>query len=89
MSWTFLSNHGHVLVHISRNPEARLRDIAADVGITERAVQIIVRNLLDEGYLKVVKVGRRNTYKINKRAKLRHQSENQNTIDDLLSIFDD
>ena len=61
--WTFLSNHGHVLVCLARDPESRLRDVADAVGITERAVQKIVRDLQDEHIVKVRKMGRRNRYR--------------------------
>lgn len=73
--WTFLSNHTHVLVCIARNPDARLRDIAAAVGITERAVQRIVAELEEEGYISHERVGRRNRYSINLDGELRHPIE--------------
>ena len=57
--WTLFSNHGHVLLFLANDPEARLRDVAAAVGITERAVQKIVRDLQDGGVLSVSKHGRR------------------------------
>ena len=60
--WTFLTNHAHVLFCIAEDPEMRLRDVAARVGITERAVQRIVTDLEGEGYLTVSKEGRRNRY---------------------------
>ena len=58
--WTFLSNHGHVLIFLAQNPQARIRDIAAAVGITERSAQIILADLEAAGYLTKIKVGRRN-----------------------------
>lgn len=73
--WTFLSNHGHVLVSLARDPEARTRDVAEAVGITERAVQQIVHDLVDQGYLEKVKVGRRNRYTVVRDAHLRHQQD--------------
>ena len=63
-SWTFLTNHGHVLLAIADDPETRLRDIAARVGITERAAQLIVSDLEAGGYLTKEKVGRRNHYTV-------------------------
>ena len=62
--WTFLSNHGHVLVCLARDPEARLRDVAVAVGITERAVQKIVSDLEDGGVVERVRDGRRNRYRL-------------------------
>lgn len=64
-NWTFLTNHGHVLLAIARNPTARLRDVADEVGVTERAAQAIVADLEAGGYLRRTRVGRRNEYTIN------------------------
>ena len=86
--WTFLSNHGHVLVVLSRDPDARIRDIAAVVGITERAAQTILRDLEDAGYVSKEKVGRRNAYRLHTDLRLRHPAEAQTPIRDLLAIFD-
>ena len=82
--WTLFSNHGHVLVCLARNSEARLRDVAPDVGITERAVQKIVRDLQDEGMISVTKNGRRNSYRIHGRKNLRHDLESACTLKDLI-----
>ena len=85
-SWTFFSNHGHVLFCLARNTEARLRDVASDVGITERAVQKIVRDLQDNGMLCVTKNGRRNSYRINTGKRLRHELEAACTLKDLIKV---
>ncbi len=85
-TWTFLTNHSHVLICIAQNPEARMRDIAERVGITERAVQRIVEELSDAGYLKVEKVGRRNTYNVMGKRYLRHPVEEHVQITELLGI---
>ena len=85
-NWTIFSNHGHVLVCLTRNPEARLRDVAADVGITERAVQKIVRDLQDGGMISVTKNGRRNCYSIHKKQPLRHPLEADCKIKDLIRV---
>lgn len=73
--WTIFSNHGHVLVCLARDSDARLRDVAADVGITERAVQKIVRDLQHSGMISVSKQGRRNSYCIENKTKMRHSLE--------------
>jgi len=86
--WTFFGNYGHVLVCLSRNREARLRDVAAMVGITERAVQKIVRDLQDEGFVTVTKQGRCNRYRINRRKSLRHELESHVTVGKLLTLLD-
>ncbi|MDH3901696.1 MAG: hypothetical protein OEU84_06635 [Xanthomonadales bacterium] len=85
-NWTIFSNHGHVLVCLTRNPEARLRDVAADVGITERAVQKIVRDLQDGGMISITKNGRRNCYSIHKKQPLRHPLEAECKIKDLIRV---
>jgi DNA-binding MarR family transcriptional regulator len=86
--WTFLTNHGHVLVYVHRNPDARVRDIAAAVGITERAAQTILADLESDGYLRKTKVGRRNTYSIDASGQFRHPEEAGHRIGDLLNLFD-
>jgi len=85
-NWTLFSNHGHVLVCLARNSESRLRDVAADVGITERAVQKIVRDLQDNGMVSVTKHGRRNRYRINLQQTLRHDLEAHCTLGELVSF---
>ena len=63
-SWSFLTNHARVLLCIARDPGARLRDIAASLGITERSAHGIVTDLADAGYVVKQKDGRRNRYQI-------------------------
>ncbi len=84
--WTFFSNYGHVLVCLSRNNEARLRDVAFEVGITERAVQKIVKDLQDAGFITVSKQGRCNRYWLNKRKSLRHGLESHCNVGKLLAL---
>lgn len=85
-NWTLFSNHGHVLVCLARDSEARLRDVAAAVGITERAVQKIVRDLQESGMISVSKQGRRNQYRIHRKAGLRHELEADSTIGGLIDF---
>lgn len=85
-NWTLFSNHGHVLVCLARDPQARLRDVAADVGITERAVQKIVRDLQDGGMISVTKSGRRNCYRIHGKQALRHNLEAGCKVRDLIKV---
>jgi len=85
-NWTLFSNHGHVLVCLANNTEARLRDVAADVGITERAVQKIVRDLQNNDMISVTKHGRRNHYRIHHRKTLRHDLEAHCTLGDLMKV---
>ncbi len=83
-SWTFLSNHAHVLIFLARTPDARMRDVAQAVGITERAVQRIVADLAEGGFITAHKEGRRNHYTVNDRLPLRHPVEAPRTVRDLL-----
>jgi DNA-binding Lrp family transcriptional regulator len=85
--WTFLSNHSHVLYCISCWPDIRIRDIAAKVRITERAVQRIVVDLERGGYLKRERVGRQNHYRLEPRLHLRHPLLHNVEIGRLLEIL--
>lgn len=85
--WTFLSNHAHVLICLYRDQELLLREIALNVGITERAVIRIVEDLVDAKILTRTKNGRRNYYKINDQVSLRHKLESHKTIGDLLKLL--
>lgn len=85
--WTFLSNHSHVLLCIAEDPDVRLRDVAARVHITERAVQRIVAELEEEGYLSIEKVGRRNHYEVHVDEPLRHPLEDHLAIGALLRVL--
>lgn len=84
--WTLFSNYGHVLVCLAGNPQIRLREVSTEVGITERAVQKIVRDLQEAGYVSVSKQGRCNRYRINRRKALRHPLESHCSVGRLLSL---
>ncbi len=84
--WTFLTNHAHVLICVAQDPEARVRDIADQIGITERAVQRILAELESDGYLARGREGRRNRYVVKRRVPLRHQLEAHRTAADLLQL---
>src|SRR5687768_13838777 len=88
-AWTFLTNHAHVLLAVAREPTARLRDVAASVGITERAAQAIVADLEAAGYLHRERVGRRNEYTINADGRFRHPAEDDHSIAELIALFTD
>lgn len=87
--WNVFSNHGHVLLYLSRSPDARLRDVAAAVGITERAVQKIVRDMQDSGVVNVTKRGRRNRYAIDGSAPLRHELEAHCSVGRVVDLIAD
>ena len=84
--WTFLSNHAHVLVCLALDRNARLRDVAASVGITERAVQKIVSDLEEAGVIVRERNGRRNSYRLHVGVPLRHPLEAHRTVGTLLSL---
>jgi DNA-binding transcriptional ArsR family regulator len=85
--WTLLSNHGHVLICLARDPAARLRDVAIAVGITERAVQKIVSDLEEGGVVQRVREGRRNRYRLFLDRAMRHPVEAHRSIGDLLGMI--
>lgn len=85
--WTFLTNYGHVLLCIAADPVVRMRDVADKVGITERAAQRIVADLIEGGYLESTKNGRRNEYRVNSSLPLRHPIEEQSQVAALLALI--
>ena len=84
--FTFLTNHAHVLILIARESDLRMRELATEVGITERAVQRIVEDLSTAGYLLVSKNGRRNRYQVVKDKPLRHRVEGHCSVGDLIGF---
>ena len=86
-SWTLLTNHARLLLLIGRNPDARLRDLAEQAKITERAAQAIVRDLEEAGYVTRSRVGRRNTYVVHPEGRFRHPAEADHEIGELLTLF--
>jgi DNA-binding IclR family transcriptional regulator len=85
--WTFLTNHAQVLLCLARDPEIRLRDIAERVGITERAAQRIVSDLVTEGYVTRTKTGRRNQYGVHPELPLRHGIEQRGAVGAFLGLL--
>lgn len=86
--WTFLTNHSHVLISLRSNPNIVLREVAVQVGITERAVQRIIQELEEEGYILRKKVGRKNQYEVLIDRPLRHLLESHCSIGDLLQLIE-
>ena len=84
--WTFLTNHSHVLILLHRNPDMVLREVAQQVGITERAVQRIVQDLEEGGFVVRERVGRQNHYEVMVDQSLRHPIESHRDIGDLLDL---
>ncbi|MDY0810864.1 helix-turn-helix domain-containing protein [Kitasatospora purpeofusca] len=85
--WTFLTNHARVLVMISRNHDVRLRELAATCGLTDRAVQAIVRDLEKAGYLTHTREGRRNHYRVTPGTLFRHPAEGEHQVAGLLELL--
>ncbi len=86
-NWTFLTNYGHVFLCIAADPNIRMVEVAAKVGITERSAQRIVADLIDEGYLEHSKVGRRNRYAVRPDLPLRHPLDKDNPVGVLLKLL--
>lgn len=87
--WRFVTNHTQVLLAIARDPDARLRDIAEVVGITERAAQRIVADLIEADYVRRTHIGRRNRYTINRRNRMRHPAQMEHEVGELLDLLAD
>jgi hypothetical protein len=86
-SWTLLTGHGRVLVEIARNPGARIRDLSAVVGLTERTVQAIVADLEAAGYLTRTRTGRRTRYTVNRDSLFRHPAQEGQRVGPFLSLL--
>jgi DNA-binding IclR family transcriptional regulator len=86
-SWTLLTGHGHVLVEVARDSGARIRDIAAAVGLTERTVQAIVADLEAAGYLIRTRAGRRTSYVVNQESLFRHPAQGGHRVGPFLALL--
>lgn len=87
-AWTFLTNHGHVLLCLARGEALTARELGVRIGITERAVQVILADLTDGGYLIKKKVGRRNLYTVNEKGRLRHPLEAHHSVGALITALE-
>ena len=85
--WTFLTNHAHVLLTIARDPQIRLRDVAAPVGVTERAAQKITADLVEACYITRTRTGRRNSYTVATGRPFRHPVDAGHELDELLAVL--
>lgn len=86
-SWTLLTGHGHVLVEIARDPQARVRDIAEAAGITERTAQAIVADLETAGYITRTRSGRRTHYTVNTDSVFRHPAQDGHRVGPFLALL--
>jgi predicted transcriptional regulator len=87
LGWTFLTNHTQVLLCVVRDPDIRLRDIAARIGITERAAQRILADLVRAGYVDRQREGRRNRYTVNADLRMRHPAQEGHDIREMLDLL--
>ena len=85
--WRFVTNHTQVLLCVARNPNVRLRDVADHVGITERAAQRIVADLVEAGFVERERQGRRNRYSINRNIQMRHPAQSGHEVGELLDLL--
>lgn len=86
-AWTFLTNHGHVLLYIAAKPDVRISELSDAVGIGERAAQKIVADLVQAGYVARERVGRRNRYTLNADRPLRHPIEHEHQVGRLVEAL--
>ena len=86
-TWTFLTNHTQVLLCLARDPDMRLRDVADEVGVTERAAQRILADLVEAGYVERNRVGRRNHYTVDRDHAMRHVAQLGHQIGGLLDLL--
>ena len=86
-SWTFLTTHARVLIHISHRPQSTGLEIAQAVGVTERAARKIIAELQDAGYISATKVGRRNEYRVDIQRSLGRIGERDVTVGELVSLL--
>lgn len=86
--WTFLTNHAHVLLCLSRGESLTARELGLRIGITERAVQVILADLTSGGYLNKTKEGRRNLYTVNRKGRLRHPLEAHHSVGELITALE-
>lgn len=86
-SWTLLTAHGRALVAIAEDPDARMRDLAQVIGVTERSVQAIVADLEAAGYVSHTRVGRRNRYTVHLEQPFRHSAQGGHQVGPLLDLL--
>lgn len=88
-SWTFLTNHGHVLLAVALDPDIRVTEVAHSVGITARHALLILRDLEDAGYVRRERVGRTTHYTVQRNRPFRHPTAAAHQVSELIAIFTD
>ena len=87
--WNFITNHGLVLLYASRNPQCTMREMAVALGVTERSIHRVLKDLETEGYVTWQTTGKGNIYKINHARELKHELTKDSLVRDLLSLLGD
>ena len=85
--WTFLTHHAHLLLAIAENPDARVQELADTVGVSSRAALSIMADLVESGYIRRERVGRRNHYSIERNRPFRHPSTAAHSVDEMVAVF--
>jgi predicted ArsR family transcriptional regulator len=86
-NWTFITNHAVVLTHLAKHPSITARQLALEIGITERAIRTIIANLEAEGYIVKAKEGRGIRYSVKANLPMRHSTQRHNQVEKLLKIL--
>ena len=86
-AWRFLTNHGHVFLELASNPDVRISELSDLVGITERAVVRILRDLESDGYVEVIREGRRNRYRVHANLPMRHPNLRDHAVGELVKAL--
>jgi DNA-binding MarR family transcriptional regulator len=86
-TWAFVTSHGAMLIEVARTPDATVRELAERAGLTERQAHRVLGDLVDGGYVERERVGRRNRYRINEGAPMRHPSLASHHIGELLDVL--
>jgi predicted transcriptional regulator len=86
-NWTFLSHHAHILILLARNPDETIDKLALKTGVTSRSVVSVLKDLNDSGYITKKRIGRQNHYEINTRGPLRHPSNGDHTVGELIDTL--
>jgi len=85
--WTFITNHGLVLLFLSRNPQCTTREMASTINVTERTIHRVLIDLEKEGYITRQRAGKGNIYQINTEHGLKHELTRDLTVGDLLDLL--
>ncbi|TFC94662.1 ArsR family transcriptional regulator [Cryobacterium breve] len=85
--WTFLTHHAHLLLAIAENPDARVHELAETVGVSSRAALSIMADLVEAGYIRRERVGRRNHYSLERNRPFRHPSTASHSVDEMIAVF--